>query len=179
MSDKAVISLLKEKFVCVQEVIPGAETKPDDLPAERRKLLERFAHNDRFFFGKIRILSPDGKSVLAEQRSFPGADDDTRKKDGEKFIALAKDTLAGKATPAGQDGPPRFGFKKDGPAFKKDGGPPFKKDGFPGFGPKKTGPKIGDPAPDFELKVLDAKESFKLSDNFGKRPTVLIFHSFT
>ncbi len=58
-------------------------------------------------------------------------------------------------------------------------GPPFKKDGFPEFGPKKSGPKIGDKAPDFELKFLDAKETFKLSDNFGKRPTVLIFHSFT
>ncbi len=58
-------------------------------------------------------------------------------------------------------------------------GPPFKKDGFPGFGPKKAGPKIGDQAPDFELKFLDAEKTFKLSDNFGKRPTVLIFHSFT
>jgi len=186
LSDKAVIALLKEKFICVQEVIPGAETKPEDLPAERRKLLERFAHNDRFFFGKIRFLSPDGKNLLAELRSFPDADDDTRKKDGEKFIALANDILAGKATQVPvQDGPPRFGFKKDwppfkdGPPFKKDGGPLFKKDGYPGFGPKKTGPKIGDQAPDFELKFLDAKETFKLSDNFGKRPTVLIFHSFT
>ena len=31
----------------------------------------------------------------------------------------------------------------------------------------------------FELKFLDSKETFKLKDNFGKRPTVLIFHSFT
>jgi hypothetical protein len=58
-------------------------------------------------------------------------------------------------------------------------GPPFKKEGPPNFGPKKSGPKIGDKAPDFELKFLDAKETFKLSDNFDKRPTVLIFHSFT
>jgi hypothetical protein len=58
-------------------------------------------------------------------------------------------------------------------------GLPFKKDGPPGFGPKKRGPKVGEQAPDFELKFLDSKESFKLSDNFGKRPTVLIFHSFT
>jgi hypothetical protein len=180
LANKAVIALLKEKFGCVQEVIPGAKTKPEDLPAERRNLLERFAHNDRFFFGTIRILSPDGKNVLAELRSFPGADEETRKKDGAKFIELANDVLAGKAIQAsGQHGPPRFGFKKDGPAFKKESGPPFKKDGFPGFGPKKSGPLIGDQAPDFELKFLDPKETFKLSDNFDIRPTVLIFHSST
>ena len=166
-----MIALLKEKFVCVQEIIPSAETKPEDLSPERRELLERFARNGRFFFGKIRFLSPDGKIVLAELRSFPGADDETRKKDGETLITLANNVLAGKAAPV-QDGPPRFGFKKDGPPFKKGDGPP-------GFGPKNRGPKIGDLAPSFELKVLDSKETFKLSDNFGKRPTVLIFHSFT
>jgi hypothetical protein len=52
--------------------------------------------------------------------------------------------------------------------------PPFKKNGL-----KKGGPIVGDQAPDFELKYLDSKETFKLSTNFGKRPTVLIFHSFT
>jgi len=57
------------------------------------------------------------------------------------------------------------------------GGPPSKKDGP--RGPKKGGPKVGSQAPDFELKFLDAQETFKLSDNFGKSPTVLIFHSFT
>jgi hypothetical protein len=166
-----VVALLKDKFVCVQEIIPGAETKPEDLPPERRKLLDRFAHNGRFFFGTIRLLSPDGQNVLAELRSFPGADDETNKKDGEKLAALANDVLAGKAIES-----PRFGFKKEGPAFKKDGFAPFKKEGF---GPKKTGPKIGDQAPDFELKFLDGKDKFKLSDNFDRRPTVLIFHSFT
>ena len=59
------------------------------------------------------------------------------------------------------------------------GGPQAKKEAPSGFGPKKGGPKIGDKAPDFQLKFLDAKETFKLSDNFDKRPTVLIFHSFT
>ena len=58
-------------------------------------------------------------------------------------------------------------------------GPPAKKGDLPGIGPKKAGPKVGDQAPDFELKVLDARETLKLSDNFGKRPTVLLFHSFT
>jgi hypothetical protein len=53
------------------------------------------------------------------------------------------------------------------------------KDGPFGFGPKKRGPKVGDQAPDFELKFLDSRETFKLKENFGKRPTVLIFHSFT
>jgi len=48
-----------------------------------------------------------------------------------------------------------------------------------GFGPEKGGPKIGDEAPNFELKFLDSKETFKLSENFDKRPTLLIFHSFT
>ena len=57
--------------------------------------------------------------------------------------------------------------------------PPFKKDGPAGFGLKKGGPKVGELAPDFELKLLDNKKTFKLSDNFDKRPTVLIFHSFT
>lgn len=175
-----MVALLKDKFVCVQEIIPGAETEPEDLPPERRKLLERFAHNGRFFFGTIRLISPDGKNVLAELRSFPGADDQTSKKDGEKLAALANDVLAGKAIQvADPGGPPRFGFKKDGPPFKKDGFPPFMKDGPPGFGPKKAGLKTGDQAPDFELKFLDGKEKFKLSDNFGKRSTVLIFHSFT
>lgn len=55
-------------------------------------------------------------------------------------------------------------------------GPPLKKGGV---GPKRSGPKVGDHAPDFELKLLGDKATFKLSDNFGKRPTVLIFHSFT
>jgi hypothetical protein len=44
---------------------------------------------------------------------------------------------------------------------------------------RKAGPKVGDAAPDFELKLLESRETFKLSGNFGKRPTVLIFHSFT
>ena len=55
--------------------------------------------------------------------------------------------------------------------------------GFPkfkeGFGPKRSGPKVDTVAPDFELKLLDSEKKFKLSDNFGKKPTVLIFHSFT
>jgi hypothetical protein len=58
-------------------------------------------------------------------------------------------------------------------------GPPFGKGGPPGVGPMKRGPKIGDKAPAFELQFLDSKEVFKLKENFGKRPTVLIFHSFT
>lgn len=39
--------------------------------------------------------------------------------------------------------------------------------------------KVGDPAPDFTLKLLKEDKTFKLSDNFGKRPTVLIFGSYT
>jgi len=61
------------------------------------------------------------------------------------------------------------------------GQPPFspRKDGPSGFGPRKRGPKVGDPAPVFELKYLDSSATFKLKENIGKRPTVLIFHSFT
>jgi hypothetical protein len=60
------------------------------------------------------------------------------------------------------------------------GKPPlFQKDAPPGLGLKKGGPKVGEKAPDFQLKVLDAEKTFKLSENFDKRPTVLIFHSFT
>jgi hypothetical protein len=187
LSDQAVVTLLKEKFVCVQEVIPGAGTRPADLPPERRKLLERFARLDRFFFGTIRLLAPDGKNVLAELRSFPGDDADARKKDQETFRALANAVVAGQAAPVqAGDRPPSVGPRRGGPPISTDRGPPFAKDGPlfnnagpGGFGPKKGGPKIGDRAPDFELRFLDAKKTFKLSDNFGKRPTVLIFHSFT
>jgi len=49
----------------------------------------------------------------------------------------------------------------------------------PGAGPKKGGPRIGDKAPDFELKFLNSEKMFKLSENLDKRPTVLVFHSFT
>jgi hypothetical protein len=39
--------------------------------------------------------------------------------------------------------------------------------------------KPGDAAPDFKLKILKSKDTFKLSDNFGKRAAVLIFGSYT
>lgn len=39
--------------------------------------------------------------------------------------------------------------------------------------------QVGDKAPDFTLKLLHEEKTFKLSDNFGKRPTVLIFGSYT
>jgi cytochrome oxidase Cu insertion factor (SCO1/SenC/PrrC family) len=37
----------------------------------------------------------------------------------------------------------------------------------------------GQPAMDFTLKQLKADKTFTLSSNFGKRPTVLIFGSYT
>ena len=37
----------------------------------------------------------------------------------------------------------------------------------------------GQVAPDFTLKLLKSEKSFTLSSNFGKRPTVLIFGSYT
>src|SRR5262245_27897508 len=66
-----------------------------------------------------------------------------------------------------------------GPPFKEGSGPRVKNAGPRGLGPKKGGPKIGEQAPDFELKFLASEKTFKLSANFGKRPTVLLFHSFT
>src|SRR5262249_10652804 len=81
------------------------------------------------------------------------------------------------AGPAQSQSGPDFQKKKDGPPFKKGFDPPFGKDGPPGF--KKRGPKVGDQAPVFELKFLDSRETFKLQENIGKRPTVLIFHNFT
>ncbi|MEZ5162988.1 MAG: hypothetical protein R2688_04405 [Fimbriimonadaceae bacterium] len=38
---------------------------------------------------------------------------------------------------------------------------------------------VGQKAPDFELKLLGKDEKFKLSSNYGKKPTVLIFGSYT
>src|SRR5262245_11614730 len=66
-----------------------------------------------------------------------------------------------------------------GPPFNIDFKPPLNREGGPGFGPRKRGPTVGDQAPDFELTFLDSQETFHLNENFGKRPTVLIFHSFT
>ena len=159
-----MVALLKDRFVCVQEIIAGAETRPEDLTRERRQQLERFAKNGRFFFGTIRFLAPDGKEVLGQLKCFPGADPDTRKQDGAKFVALARNIL--ERQPAKAEEP-----RQEPPAIF----PKFKD----GFGPKKGGPALGSQAPDFELKYLAADKTFKLSTNFGKKPTVLIFHSFT
>ena len=40
-------------------------------------------------------------------------------------------------------------------------------------------PKTGQPAVDFELKDIEGKETFRLSDYKGKKPVALIFGSFT
>ena len=40
-------------------------------------------------------------------------------------------------------------------------------------------PRVGDPAPDFELYDVTAQHRFKLSDLKGTRPVALIFGSFT
>ena len=39
--------------------------------------------------------------------------------------------------------------------------------------------KVGDPAPDFNLKKVHGKGKVKLSSFKGKRPVVLIFGSYT
>jgi hypothetical protein len=41
------------------------------------------------------------------------------------------------------------------------------------------GPQLGEPAPDFTLPTPDGKKSITLSQSFKKKPTVLIFGSFT
>ncbi len=38
---------------------------------------------------------------------------------------------------------------------------------------------VGDTAPGFSLRVLRTRDSFELKSNFGKRPTVLVFGSYT
>lgn len=40
-------------------------------------------------------------------------------------------------------------------------------------------PKIGDPAPDFELRDINGEYPILLSSFQGKKPVVLIFGSFT
>jgi hypothetical protein len=41
------------------------------------------------------------------------------------------------------------------------------------------GPAVGAKAPTFTLKMLKSESTFSLASNFGKRPTVLIFGSYT
>lgn len=40
-------------------------------------------------------------------------------------------------------------------------------------------PRVGDPAPDFELPELDGKTAVRLSDYRGKKPVALVFGSHT
>jgi hypothetical protein len=40
-------------------------------------------------------------------------------------------------------------------------------------------PKVGDPAPDFELASPDGKETVRLSSFEGRAPVVLVFGSYT
>lgn len=42
-----------------------------------------------------------------------------------------------------------------------------------------SGPRIGQPAPDFTLKTQDGKRTITLSDYRGRKPVALIFGSFT
>lgn len=51
--------------------------------------------------------------------------------------------------------------------------------GPPNEARRKDPVKVGDKAPTFTLKMLGSKKKFALSENFGKRPTVLIFGSYT
>ena len=40
-------------------------------------------------------------------------------------------------------------------------------------------PKVGDLAPDFELRDVDGEDPVRLSDFRGKQPVALVFGSFT
>lgn len=42
-----------------------------------------------------------------------------------------------------------------------------------------TGPKVGEAAPDFDLKRLGSEERVRLSDFRGRRPVALAFGSYT
>jgi peroxiredoxin len=42
-----------------------------------------------------------------------------------------------------------------------------------------TAPKVGDVAPDFELRDVDGENPVRLSDFKGKLPVALVFGSFT
>lgn len=71
-----------------------------------------------------------------------------------------------------------------GPKAKKDSGMPSPTVLMAGLlsgelGSPFEGPRPGQRAPDFALKTADGEKEYRLSDNFGKRPTVLIFGSFT
>ena len=39
--------------------------------------------------------------------------------------------------------------------------------------------KEGDKAPNFKLNILHSEKTFELKSNFGERPTILIFGSYT
>ena len=39
--------------------------------------------------------------------------------------------------------------------------------------------KVGDPAPEFELKTYDGTRTVALSEYRGRKPVVLVFGSFT
>ena len=43
----------------------------------------------------------------------------------------------------------------------------------------KRAPKVGDVAPDFELREADGESSIRLSDFTGKKAVALIFGSYT
>jgi thiol-disulfide isomerase/thioredoxin len=46
-------------------------------------------------------------------------------------------------------------------------------------GSLQEGPRIGDIAPDFELKSPDGERTVRLSDSFGTKPVVLVFGNYT
>jgi hypothetical protein len=45
--------------------------------------------------------------------------------------------------------------------------------------PQQGNLRVGDIAPTFKLKYLGKNEFFDLKENFGKKPTILIFGSYT
>jgi len=47
------------------------------------------------------------------------------------------------------------------------------------IGSLQEGPKVGEPAPDFDLKTHDGKGRVRLADLLGKKPVVLTFGNFT
>lgn len=165
-----------------------------DLPADKfRGSPELFAALDRDRDGVLRAedfdWSDDAQYVREMQLAGRWLDRADRDNDGKlsktEWDALFKRAAAGRDHLTPEDvrkllfppAPPR-------PAAPPPGAMPSKGTLLLGLltgelGSSRTGPAVGDRAPDFTLSSPDGKETIRLSDFRGKKPVVLVFGSFT